>query len=87
MEPISEPLEHLERQAELEDALRNPGGIRVTEERELHSLREHLARYRYSNAVEAVIKASRNHRRPMDSITVTDVERSRGTPNEHSCFQ
>jgi len=87
MEPLSEALELLKRQAELEGGLRKPGGIRVTEERELHSLRERLARYPYPNAVEAVIEASRNLDRPIDLITVTDVERWSGAPHQGSCFQ
>jgi hypothetical protein len=38
MDPIAEALDLLRRQAQLETGLRQPGGIRVTEERELYSL-------------------------------------------------
>jgi hypothetical protein len=45
MEPITEALALLKRQAELETGLRQSGGIRVTEEREIYALRERLQRY------------------------------------------
>ena len=45
MEPLHEALRLIERQAELENAMRRPGGIRVTEERELHQLRDALAQF------------------------------------------
>jgi hypothetical protein len=45
MEPITEALELLKRQAELEAGLRLAGGIRVTEERELYAVRAQLKRY------------------------------------------
>jgi hypothetical protein len=42
MESLHEALRLIKRQAELENAMRRPGGIRVTEERELHQLRDAL---------------------------------------------
>ena len=39
MEPLHEALRLIKRQAELENAMRRPGGIRITEERELFQLR------------------------------------------------
>jgi len=45
VEPIAEALELLKRHAVLEAGLRQAGGIRVTEERELYALRERLQRY------------------------------------------
>jgi hypothetical protein len=44
MEPLTEALRLLRRQAELEIAMRKPGGIRVTEERELYQLQAYLAK-------------------------------------------
>ena len=38
MEPINEALALLQRQTEIETRLRQPGGTRVTEERELYAL-------------------------------------------------
>jgi hypothetical protein len=39
MEPLIEALRLIKRQTELESAMRRPGGIRITEEREMHLLR------------------------------------------------
>lgn len=44
-EPIGNALALLKRQAVLESGLRQLGGIRVTEERELFAVREQLRRY------------------------------------------
>jgi len=87
MEIISTALDLLKRQAALEEGLRQPGGIRVTEERELHTLRERLARFPYPNAIEAVIEAARNLGRPIDLMTVPDVERWSGTPHQSGGLQ
>jgi hypothetical protein len=35
----------LRRQNEIQDAMRRPGGIRITVERELYAIREQLRRY------------------------------------------
>ena len=45
MEPLHEALRLIKRQTELENAMRRPGGIRVTEERELFQLRCALTQY------------------------------------------
>jgi hypothetical protein len=45
MEPPDETLRLIRRQAELEIAMRRPGGIRITEERELFQLRDALAQF------------------------------------------
>jgi hypothetical protein len=45
MEAPSEALRLLQRQADLEARMRNPGGIRVNEERELFELRARLEKY------------------------------------------
>ncbi len=71
MEPIHEALELLKRQAELETGLRQPGGIRVTEERELYALRARLQRY--PQAVTAILQAARNLNRPVDTLEPHDV--------------
>jgi hypothetical protein len=71
MEPLSEALELLKRQAELEAGLRQAGGIRITEERELYALRERLQRY--PQAVTAILQAARNLNRPIDTLQAQDV--------------
>jgi hypothetical protein len=73
MEPIAEVLELLKRQAELESGLRQPGGIRVTEEREIYALRERLQRY--PQAVTAILQAARTLNRPVDKLQLHDVRR------------
>jgi hypothetical protein len=44
MKSVNELLELFMRQAELEKAMRQPGGARVTEEQELHAVRQKLAK-------------------------------------------
>lgn len=73
MEPIAEVLQLLKRQAELESGLRQPGGIRVTEEREIYALRERLQRY--PQAVTAILQAARSLNRPVDALQLHDVQR------------
>jgi hypothetical protein len=45
MKSVNELLKLFMRQAELERAMRQPGGARVTEEKELHTVRRHLAEF------------------------------------------
>ena len=73
MEPLHEALRLIKRQTELEVAMRRPGGIRVTEERELFQLRGALAQF--PAAVTAIMEAAARMRRPVDTISVEDVER------------
>ena len=73
MEPINEALDLLKRQAELEAGLRQAGGIRVTEEREIYVLRERLQRY--PHAVAAILQAARTLNRPVESLQPQDVRR------------
>jgi hypothetical protein len=73
MEPLHEALRLIKRQTELESAMRRPGGIRVTEERELHQLRGALAQF--PAAVTAIMEAAERMRRPVDTISAEDVER------------
>ncbi len=72
MEPLHEALRLIKRQAELENAMRRPGGIRITEERELHQLRDALNRY--PAALNAILEAASRMRRPVDTISAEDVE-------------
>lgn len=72
MEPLHEALRLIKRQAELESAMRRPGGIRVTEERELFQVRGALAQF--PAAVTAIMDAAARMRRPIDTISVEDVE-------------
>jgi hypothetical protein len=44
MKSVNELLELFMRQAELERAMRQPGGARVTEEQELHAVRQKIAK-------------------------------------------
>jgi hypothetical protein len=73
MEPLTEALRLLRRQAELEIAMRKPGGIRVTEERELYQLQAYLAKI--PAATRAVLEASRRLHRPVDALSIEEVER------------
>jgi hypothetical protein len=45
MKSVNELLRLFMRQAELERAMRQPGGARVTEERELRAVRQRLAEF------------------------------------------
>jgi hypothetical protein len=73
MEPLHEALRLIKRQTEIQTAMRRPGGIRVTEERELFQLREALARY--PAAVTAIMETASRMHRPLDAISIEDVER------------
>ena len=73
MEPLHEALRLIKRQAELEITMRQPGGIRVTEEREIYALRERLQRY--PQAVTAILQAARTLNRPVDTLQLHDVQR------------
>jgi hypothetical protein len=70
MEPITEALELLKRQAELEAGLRLAGGIRVTE-RELYAVRAKLERY--PQAVTAILQMASNLHRPVDTLSSADL--------------
>jgi hypothetical protein len=72
MEPLTTALRLLRRQSELEEAMRRPGGIRVTEERELFAIRERLEDF--PAAVRAIAELARARRQSLDQIRVEDVE-------------
>jgi hypothetical protein len=67
MEPMSEALRLLRRQSGLEEAMLRPGGIRVTDQRELYQLRDNLRRY--PAAVRAIPDASKRLHRPLDALS------------------
>jgi hypothetical protein len=72
METVNEALGLLRRQVELEMAMKQPGGIRITEEQELLVLRRRLASY--PQAMHAVVQAAHALRRPITQVTAEDVE-------------
>ncbi len=76
MEPVHEALRLMKRQTQLENAMRQPGGIRITEERELVQLRGALTRF--PAAVSAILETASRMRRPVDAISAEDVERING---------
>lgn len=72
MQTVNEALGLLKRQAELETAMKQVGGIRITEEQELHVVRRRIAQF--PEAVRAVIQAAHGLRRPVTEVTADDVE-------------
>ena len=72
MEPLTEALELLRRQAALEEAMRGRGGVRVLEERELYALRARLTRY--PEAVRAILETSSRLHRPVDALSIADID-------------
>lgn len=73
MEPLHEALRLMQRHAQLEEQMRQPGGIRINEERELFVLHRQLQSYPAST--RAILEAAQRLRRPVDSLTILDVER------------
>jgi hypothetical protein len=73
MEPVSEALRLLKRQAEIQRQMRRPGGIPILEERELFVIRERLADY--PAAVRAIMQLAGTLHTPVDQLRVEDVER------------
>jgi hypothetical protein len=74
METVYEALGLLRRQAELEQAMKDSGGIQIqiSEEQELLVLKRRLASY--PQALHAVIQAAHALRRPVTEVTAEDVE-------------
>jgi hypothetical protein len=72
METVHEALALLKRQAEIEATMRQPGGIRLTEEQELRLVRRRLAAF--PEAMQAVIQAAHALHRPVTEVTAGDVE-------------
>jgi hypothetical protein len=63
----------LKRQAELESAIKQPGDICITEEQELHLVRQRLERF--PEAMRAVLQAAHALRRPITEVSTDEVER------------
>jgi hypothetical protein len=72
MQTIDEALNLLRRQAQLEHAMKQPGGIRITQEQELHAVRRRLIDL--PEAVKAIEQAAHALRRPVTELTASDVE-------------
>ena len=72
MEIVNEALGLLRRQAELEQSMKQPGGIGVTEEQELLVLPRRPVSS--PQAMQAVIQAAHALRRPVTEVTADDVE-------------
>ena len=72
-QPLHEALRLIKREAELAAAMRRPGGIRITEERELVQLRGALAEL--PAAVSVIMEAAARMRRPVVALSTEDVER------------
>ena len=75
MEPITEALRLLKRQAEIQNNLRRSRENPLLAERELYLIRQRLARY--PAAVQAIGLAAADFHRPVDTLSVRDVERCR----------
>ncbi|MGA2779321.1 MAG: hypothetical protein ABSF94_17335 [Steroidobacteraceae bacterium] len=71
MESITEALELLKRQAILEHRMRQAGGIRVIEERELYAVRERVQHY--PQAVAAILAMASDLHRPVDTLSTADL--------------
>ena len=73
METIAEALRLLKRQATIQNDVRRARGSRVLEERELYLIRNKLAQY--PAAVQAITLAASELHRPVDTLSLRDVER------------
>ena len=71
MEPITEVLRLLCRQAEIRNNLRRGHGSRVTEERELYLIRNQLALV--PAVVQAITLAAAELDRPVERLSVRDI--------------
>ncbi|MDP9087730.1 MAG: hypothetical protein M3O26_03185 [Pseudomonadota bacterium] len=71
METVNEALTLLKRQSQLEHAMKQPGGIRITDEQELHVLGRRLADFRDRSGGTACAHALR---RPVTEVTAGEVE-------------
>ena len=71
METVNEALSLLRRQAELEQSMKEAGGIRITEEQELLVLKRGRPIRR---AIQTVVQAAHALRRSVTEVTAEDVE-------------
>jgi hypothetical protein len=76
MQSVDEALRLLKRQAELETAMKQRGGIRIIEEQELHLVRRRLADS--PETARAIVKAAQALRRPIDELSAGEVQRWAG---------
>jgi len=72
MQNVDEALRLLQRQAELEAAMKQHGGIRIIEEQELHVVRRRLADSH--ETARAVAQAALALRRPIGELSASEVE-------------
>ena len=72
MEPLYEAVRLLMHQAQLESAMRQHGGIRISKVQELHGLRRKLKQF--LEAIQAVTQATGVLQRPVTEIRAHDVE-------------
>jgi hypothetical protein len=72
MEPINEALQLLKRQAEIQNGLRRSRDNPMLAEREFYLIRNRLAQY--PAAVQAIGLAAAELHRPIDALSVRDVE-------------
>ena len=71
MQSVDEALRLLKRQAELETAMKQRGGIRIIEEQELHVVRRRLADS--PEAARAIVQAAQALRRPIGDLSASEV--------------
>jgi hypothetical protein len=64
--------QHIDLKSSIDLALKNPGGIRITEEQELHTIRRKLQEF--PEAVQAVVQAAHALRKPVTNLSSIDVE-------------
>ncbi|MGO9949486.1 MAG: hypothetical protein ACLPWG_21875 [Steroidobacteraceae bacterium] len=76
MQSVDEALRLLKRQAELETAMKQRGGIRIIEEQELHLVRRRLADS--PEIARAIVQAAQALRRPIDELSAGEVQRWAG---------
>ena len=76
MQSVDEALRLLKRQAELETAMKQRGGIRIIEEQELHLVRRRLADS--PETTRAIVQAAQALRRPIDELSASEVQRWAG---------
>ncbi len=81
METVNEALTLLKRQAELEFAMKQARGIRITEEQELQLVRRRLENF--PEAMRAVIQAAHALRRPVSEVSLQEVENWAATSQSH----
>lgn len=73
MEPITEALRLLKRQAEIQNGLRHTKANPMLAERELYLIRNKLAQF--PAAVQTIGIAAAELHRPVDTLSVRDVEK------------